>query len=62
MGEVIDMNKDRFGIYKFPWGVAIKDERRNRFVTLIVNGDTDNEINVEHLDVVLHENGIEFVT
>lgn len=49
----------QFGVYTFPWGTAVKD-RRGKWTNIFISPN-GQEINVENLDVILHENGIEFV-
>jgi hypothetical protein len=45
-----------WGVYEFPWGTAVKHEKGNWSIVCI-NG---HEINVEGMNVILHQNGIEF--
>lgn len=49
-----------WGVYKFAWGTAVKHEPTNKWHTLLLSPDAQ-EIDVERLDVVLHDNGIEFI-
>lgn len=58
MGEVIPFGK--YGVYQFFWGTAVKDERRQKWTTIILNGGKV-EIDVENIPVEIHENGIEFL-
>jgi hypothetical protein len=44
---------------KFSWGTAVR-HRKGRWTNVFLFPDAQ-EINVEHLDVILHENGIEFI-
>jgi hypothetical protein len=48
-----------WGVYNFPWGTAVKHEPTNKWHTVILSPDAQ-EIDVEHLNVVLHSDGIEF--
>lgn len=43
----------------FSWGTAVR-YRGGKWTNLFLYPDAQ-EINVEHLDVILHDNGIEFV-
>lgn len=43
----------------FSWGTAVR-HRGGKWTNLFLYPDAQ-EINVEHLDVILHDNGIEFV-
>lgn len=44
---------------KFPWGTAVR-HRKGRWTNVYLYPEAQ-EINVEHLDVILHDNGIEFI-
>ena len=44
-------------VYEFPWGAAVK-KKNGKWTHVFVQGQ---ELNVENIDVVLHENGIEFI-
>jgi hypothetical protein len=55
MNNVINLYP--YEVYKFSWGSAVK--KRNGKWTHIFIGE--QEINVEGIEVILHENGIEFV-
>lgn len=46
-------------VVSFPWGSAVR-HRNGKWTHLFLSPDAQ-EINVEHLNVVLHENGIEFI-
>jgi len=52
--------KGRYGVYEFPWGSAVKDEKANKWITLII-GSLAQQLDVVNLSVILHQNGIEFV-
>jgi hypothetical protein len=54
------INLNIWGTYEFPWGTAVKDERHDKWVTLFLKPNAQ-QIDVEHLNVILHDNGIEFV-
>lgn len=48
-----------WGIYEFSWGSAVKNESNGQWTNLFLKPNSQ-EINVESIPVVLHENGIEF--
>ncbi len=50
----------KWGVYEFYWGVAVKNEQTQKWTNVFLRPD-GQEINVEHLPVILHENGIEFI-
>lgn len=66
MSHVVSLNKYRekkypeWGVYEFYWGSAVRNERTKKWTNIFLRPD-GQEINVEHLLVILHENGIEFV-
>ena len=45
-------------VVEFPWGTAIK-QRRGKWTHLCLRPD-GQVVNVENVDVILHDNGIEF--
>ena len=47
-------------VVQFSWGTGVR-HRKGKWDRLYLNG-TGQEINVEHMNVILHDNGIEFVT
>lgn len=47
-------------VYEFPWGTAVMDARTSKWVSLFIKPD-GQEIKVAHLNIVLHQNGIEFL-
>jgi hypothetical protein len=49
-----------WAVYEFPWGTAVKHEPSNKWHTVILSPDAQ-EIDVEHLNIVLHSDGIEFI-
>lgn len=62
--NVIDLNKyregERWGVYSYYWGAAVKDLKNNRWTTIILKPDSQ-EIDVTDIPVILHDNGIEFL-
>lgn len=59
MGEVIDI-KHHWETHSFPWGSAVR-ERNGKWSLCFLNGKDPQHINFENLNVILHDNGIEFV-
>ncbi len=63
--SVVSLDKHRekkssgWGVYEFYWGSAVRDERTKKWTHIFLKPD-GQEINVERLPVILHENGIEF--
>lgn len=55
MGDVIDLKP--WEVHVFPWGSAVK-KRNGKWTHIFIAGQ---EVNVENIEVILHENGIEFV-
>lgn len=49
----------KWEVVEFSWGTAVRDPH-GKWYTLFLFPDAQ-EINVEHLNVILHDNGIEFV-
>jgi len=47
-------------MHEFAWGTAVREHRTGRWTHVVLKPD-GQQINVEHLNVVLHENGIEFL-
>lgn len=45
-------------VVKFAWGVGVKHSR-GKWETVILNGG--QEIDVTEMNVILHDNGIEFI-
>ena len=56
MGDVVPLY--RWEMYDFEWGTAVRDRLTQRWTHVFLAPDAQ-EVCVEHLDVVLHENGIE---
>ena len=44
-------------VHEFPWGTAVK-KRNGDWTHVYIQ---DQELNVENMSVILHENGIEFI-
>lgn len=49
-----------YAVYEFPWGTAVKEKRTDKWTTILLKPD-GHEIDITNLNVILHENGIEFV-
>ncbi len=49
----------QYEVHEFPWGTAVKN-RIGKWCSLFIS-PKGQEIDVEGLDVELHENGIEFL-
>ena len=47
-----------YDVYEFPWGSAVKDWRRDKWLTIHIS---ESEVDVENIRVRLHDNGIEFL-
>lgn len=47
-------------VYYFNWGSAVRRKSDGKFLSVFLFPDAQ-EINVEHLTVILHDNGIEFI-
>lgn len=43
-------------VFTFNWGTAVK-KRNGKWTQIFIQGQ---EINVEHIEVILHDSGIEF--
>jgi len=50
-----------YGAYRFPWGAAIKEMRTGKWLKVYIGPGTAQEIDVSNIEVILHDNGIEFV-
>lgn len=48
----------RWGVYVYPWGTAVKEQRTGKWTRVCIRGQ---ELDVSDMDVILHENGIEFI-
>jgi hypothetical protein len=46
-------------VHEFSWGTAVKHLPSQKWTNVILS-PYGQEINVEHLNVILHDNGIEF--
>ena len=55
---VIDLYK--FEVYDFFWGTAVKEQRTGKWLYAYLCPD-GREINLQGIDVEIHENGIEFL-
>lgn len=51
-----------YGVYTFPWGSAIREMRTGKWLTVFIGPGTAQEIDVSTIGVILHDNGIEFVS
>jgi hypothetical protein len=50
----------RWEVVKFPWGTAVREQRTKKWHNLFLSPD-GQEINVESVSILLHDNGIEFI-
>jgi len=50
----------RYAVYAYPWGSAVYDKKADKYTTLFLAPD-GQKIDVTHLSVRLHLNGIEFL-
>ena len=57
MNEVVELKPWR--VYEFPWGTAIRHQKGHW--TNVYLKPTGQEIDVSNLNVILHDNGIEFL-
>jgi len=57
MNNVVDFLP--YEVYEFYWGTAVK-HRNGRWEKIFLKTD-GQEIDVSHLDIIVHENGIEFL-
>lgn len=48
-------------LYEFSWGTAVRNGMSGKWIKLFLFPNAQ-EINVEHLNVILHDNGIEFLS
>jgi len=48
----------RWEVHTFPWGTAVKEQRTGKWTNVCID---DQELNVTDRNVILHENGIEFI-
>ncbi|CAI6073519.1 hypothetical protein COHCIP112018_02389 [Cohnella sp. JJ-181] len=58
MGDLVFLHK--WEVFEFAWGTAIRESRTKKWHTLCLTPD-GQEIDVSELNVILHDNGIEFV-
>lgn len=49
-----------YGVYEYKWGSAIRERRTGKWIKIFLKPDAQ-EIDVENLNVEVHENGIEFL-
>lgn len=49
-----------YAVYEFSWGTAVKEKRAGKWTNIFLKPD-GQEIDVSNIEVVLHDNGIEFV-
>ena len=49
-----------YAVYEFPWGTAVKEKRTGKWTNIIIKPD-GQVIDVSQNEVILHENGIEFI-
>jgi hypothetical protein len=48
-----------YEVVEFSWGSGVKEIRTNKWVRVFISPDAQ-ELNVEDINIELHENGIEF--
>ncbi len=51
----------RWGVHEFPWGTAVKEKRTGKWTTVFLKPD-GQRIDVSNIEVILHNNGIEFIS
>ena len=56
MGELI--NLFRYEVFVYPWGTAVREARTQKWIAAFIRGQ---EINLEKINVEIHENGIKFL-
>ena len=49
-----------YAVYEFPWGTAVKEKRTGKWTNIFLRPD-GQEIDVSNIEVILHDNGIEFL-
>lgn len=49
-----------YAVYGFPWGTAVKEKRTGKWTNIFLRPD-GQEIDVSNIEVILHDNGIEFL-
>jgi len=50
-----------YAVYEFPWGTAVKEKRTGKWTTVFLKPD-GQRIDVSNIEVILHNNGIEFIS
>jgi hypothetical protein len=50
----------RWEVYGFPWGTAVREQRTGKWTNIFLRPD-GQEIDVSNIEVILHDNGIEFL-
>jgi hypothetical protein len=50
----------RWEVYEFLWGTAVKEKRTGKWTTVFLKPD-GQRIDVSNIEVILHDNGVEFV-
>ena len=48
-------------VHDFKWGTAVKERRSGKWHNIFLKPN-GQRLNIEHLNVVLHKNGIEFLS
>ena len=56
MGEVVSLF--RHEVFVYFWGTAVREARTKKWIAVFIGGQ---EINLEKVNVEIHENGIEFL-
>lgn len=57
MSKVV--NLFRYEVYDFYWGSAVREQRTQKWIKIFLKPDAQ-ELDVEDIPVIIHENGIEF--
>jgi hypothetical protein len=58
--KVVSLRQSLWGVHEFKWGSAIKNTKTGKWDTCFLKPNAQ-EIDVSSLNVVLHDNGIEFL-
>jgi len=56
MGEVVSLF--RHEVFVYFWGTAVREARTKKWIAVFIGGQ---KINLEKVNVEIHENGIEFL-
>lgn len=50
----------RWETHTFPWGTAVREQRTKKWTNIFISPNAQ-EIKLDGIDVILHDNGIEFI-